>query len=130
MIKLFKIIGAILTVILITTVSPVMAQAPTETKVLSVKETIAFYAEQNGANKEELLKVAKCESSFNPKATGDGGRAKNIFQYHYPTFVAFSKLMGEDLDYHSYTDQSKLTSWIWVHYPQYKKHWTCYSMLY
>ena len=107
---------------------PVMAEAPkpvTPPKVLSVKETIELYAEVYDANVDELLDVAMCESSLNPKARGDGGRAVNIFQYHRPTFDRFSNLMGETLDYYSYHDQAKLTSWIWANYPQYKNHWTC-----
>lgn len=107
-----------------------MAQAPTqkEVKVLSVKETIAFYAELNNTSYTEISKVAFCESSFNPKAKGDSGRAFGVMQYHKPTFEAFSKLMGEELDYYSYNDQLKLTAWIWANYPQYKSHWTCSKM--
>ncbi len=117
-----------LVVIVITTISPVMASAPTRTqpaKVLSVQETISYYAELHGANEKQLMAVAKCESSFKPSIKGDGGSAYGIFQYHKPTFDAFSKLMGEKLDYYSYSDQAKLTAWIWVHYPKYKSHWTC-----
>lgn len=119
--------------LLIATVTPAMAQAPTQTpppKVLSVTETIEKYAEIHDVSLEELLTVAKCESGYNPKAVGDGGRAVNIFQYHKPTFDRFSKLMGEQLDYYSYYDQSKLTAWIWKHYPQYKNHWTCFTKFY
>lgn len=115
---------------LIITNKPVIAKAPLENKVLSVKETISYFAEIHDANETELLGVAKCESSYNPKATGDGGKAKNVFQYHRPTFEAFSKLLGEKLDYYSYYDQSKLTAFIWKNYPQYKNHWTCYTKLY
>ena len=132
MILPFKISIAVLG-LLITTTSPVIAQAPVKVeppKVLSVTETISFYAELHGANLSELLTVAKCESGYNPKAVGDGGRAVNVFQYHRPTFNSFSKLMGEELDYYSYLDQSKLTAWIWVHYPSYKSHWTCYTKFY
>lgn len=118
--------------LLIATISPAMAQAPIQDKpkVLSVKETIEKYAEIHDVSVEELLTVAKCESGYNPKAVGDGGRAVNIYQYHRPTFDRFSKLMGEQLDYYSYYDQAKLTAWIWKYYPQYKSHWTCFSKFY
>lgn len=110
-----------------------MAQAPVKIeppKVLSVTETIKLYAELHQVSEIELLTVAKCESGYNPKAIGDGGKAVNVFQYHKPTFIAFSKLMGEELDYYSYTDQAKLTAWIWKHKPGYKSHWTCYTKFY
>lgn len=126
--KIFKNLIAILAVVAIITSTPVIASAPTRTmptKVLSVQETISYYAELHGASEKQLMAVAKCESSFKPAIKGDGGRAFGIFQYHRPTFNAFSKLMGQKLDYYSYSDQAKLTAWIWVHYPSYKSHWTC-----
>ena len=118
---------------MITTSNPVMAQAPVKIeppKVLSVTETIKKYAELHQVSAEQLLTVAKCESSYNPKAVGDGGRAVNIFQYHRPTFIGFSKLMGEELDYYSYEDQAKLTAFIWKNYPQYRNQWTCFTKFY
>lgn len=118
---------AILVLVIITS-NPVMAEAPTQTvtsKVLTVKETIAYYAELHNTSYTEISKVAYCESSHNPKAKGDGGRAFGVMQYHRPTFERFSRLKGEQLDYYSYTDQIKLTAWIWANYPQYKSHWTC-----
>ncbi len=126
--KFIKNLIAVTVAVLIITISPVSAKAPTQvvpTKVLSVKETIAFYAQYHGVSNTELQKVAMCESSLHPNIKGDGGRAFGIFQYHRPTFDAFSKLMGEKLDYYSYSDQAKLTAWIWKHYPKYKSHWTC-----
>ncbi len=128
---IYKIIVSI-SILLITTTQPIQAQAPEPIeppKVLSVKETISYYASINEVSERELMLVAKCESSFNPKATGDGGRAKNIFQYHKPTFDSFSKLLGEELDYHSYNDQAKLTAYIWANYPKYKSHWTCAKIM-
>lgn len=117
---------------LIITGTSVMAQAPIQDKpkVLSVQETIIKYAELYNVSKEELLTVSKCESSYNPKAIGDNGKAVNIFQYHKETFIGFSKLMGEDLDYYSYEDQARLTSWIWANYPQYRNQWTCFTKHY
>jgi hypothetical protein len=109
-----------------------MASAPIEVKpkVLSVKETIQKYAELHQVSAEQLLTVAKCESSYDPKALGDNGKAANIFQYHKATFIGFSKLMGEELDYHSYEDQAKLTAWIWKYHPEYRNQWTCFTKFY
>lgn len=108
--------------------TPALAQAPErEVKDFSVKEMISYFAEYYKADEKELSKVAKCESSFNQKAVGDGGRAYGIFQYHKPTFDRFSKLLGEDLDYYSAHDQLKLTAFVFAEYPQYKKHWSCYT---
>lgn len=70
-----------------------------------------------------MLAVSKCESGYNPKAVGDGGRARNIFQFHKPTWDSFTKKMGEELDYNSYHDQSKVASWAFSN--GYASHWTC-----
>ena len=94
------------------------------------KEYISLYAKKYNAVEKQLLAVASCESRFNPKAVGDGGSARNIFQYHKGTFERFSDLLGEELDYNSYHDQAKLTAFIFAKYPKLKTHWTCWSMLY
>lgn len=115
-----------------TLTSPLKAEAPLETVKpipTTVKGMISYYAEKYNTSERELLAVANCESSYNPKARGDGGRAANIFQYHKPTFDRFSKEMGETLNYDSAHDQAKLTSWVWKNKPQYKRQWTCATKL-
>lgn len=93
--------------------------------VLSPQDYIVKYSQEYHAPEKELLLVSKCESNFNPNAIGDGNKAKNIFQYHEPTFNRYEKLLGEDLDYNSYHDQAKLTAFIFANYPKEKKAWTC-----
>jgi hypothetical protein len=116
-----------------TTVSIQRTEA--EEPILEPKAYISLFAQQYGAVENELLQVAKCESGYNPNAINynDGGPGKHsvgIFQYQRATFDRFSKLMGEELDYYSYYDQTKLTSWIFANYPQYKKHWTCHRIVF
>lgn len=107
----------------------VLAEAPKrEVKDYSVQEMIGYYANYYGANKNQLMVVAKCESNFKTNVYGDGGRAYSIYQFHKPTFESFAKLLGEDLDYYSYHDNIKLASFIFAKYPQYKSHWTCHTL--
>lgn len=123
----------LLTLLVAITAHPIALEAdipppvPIVKKPLTVQQTISKFASPN--DKVELLSVAKCESNFNPKAIGDSGKAKNIFQYHEKTFDRFSLLLGEELDYNSYYDQSKLTGWVWENRPDLKNHWTCYTKL-
>ena len=98
----------------------------------TIKEYITMYALKYGATESELLKVAKCESNFNPKAIhyNDGGQGKHsvgVFQYQESTFNNFDNLIKEDLDYYSYHDQIKLTAFIFGKYPNLKTHWSCYK---
>jgi len=100
---------------------------------LTPKEYISLYA-PNKAIEKELLKVASCESNFKPNAIHyhDGGKGKHsfgIFQYQESTFLAFSKLFGEELDYYSYHDQIKLTAWIFAKHPELKDRWTCSKIM-
>lgn len=119
---------------------PLVAFAkPLETTELEIpvtpKQMISLYAQKYGASETELMRVAKCESNFNPKAIhyNDGGKGKHsfgIYQYQESTFRNFSKLAGEEYDYYSYLDQIKLTAQIFAEYPSLKNHWECYSMIY
>jgi len=98
--------------------------------VLTPRQYVSLYALQYGAVETELVKVGGCESNFNPNAIhyNDGGKGKHsvgIFQYQRSTFDGFSKLLGEELDYYSYHDQAKLTSFIFAKHPRLKSHWTC-----
>lgn len=99
---------------------------PVDPHTLSPKEVITYYSDLYGADEAVLLAMADCESNFNPRAVGDGGRAHNIFQFHAGTFARYEKLFGEDLNYHSYHDQSKLVAWIAVNKPESLKEWTSY----
>jgi len=104
--------------------APEIERAPMPT---DPKGIIEYFADVYGANKHELLTVAFCESGYRYSAKGDGGRANGVFQYHEPTFERYSKLLGEDLNYHSTYDQAKLTAFIWVNYPKEKRAWSCYT---
>ena len=115
------------------------AAKPTSTIDLEIpltpKESISFYALKYGASEKELLKVAYCESRYNPKAIhyNDGGKSKHsfgVFQYQESTFNQFDNLIGEDLDYYSYNDQIKLTAYVFANYPKLKTHWSCFNILY
>ena len=108
---------------------------PQQIKEPTPKELISLYASQYGASETQLLKVASCESQFNPNAfhKNDGGKGKHsvgVFQYQESTFDQFDNLIGEDLDYYSYHDQIKLTAYVFAKYPKLKSHWTCYKINY
>lgn len=107
-----------------------MAEA-SETKALEVKKNtpttveglIVSSALRHGVSAEKMLRVARCESNFNTKAIGDGGRAYGVYQYHSPTFNSFSNLYGVTYDYRSPTDQIDLTGWAFSQ--GLDTHWTC-----
>jgi len=68
--------------------TPVHAQAPVSLKidvreVLSVEDEIRYLADINNfPYPDYLVRLAKCESSLNPKAIGDSGKSRGLFQIH------------------------------------------------
>lgn len=92
---------------------------------VDIKQFIACHAKEQNVNPKLMLEIAKRESTFNPKAVGDGGKALSCFQFHKPTFESMEKKYGENLNYDSCFDQSKLASWAVKQ--GYGKAWTTYS---
>lgn len=88
------------------------------------EDYIKMFSETYGADEEELLKVAYCESKMGKNKIGDSGNAIGLFQYWNDTWNWFSGLKGEELDINSNFDQAKLTAFIFANYPEYKRHWT------
>lgn len=56
--------------------------------------------------------IAYAESGLNPKAIGDKGLARNIFQFHELTFNSFKKeAKMEWLEYDNWKHQAELAAW-------------------
>lgn len=50
----------------------------------------------------KISKLAFCESNWNPKASGDSGKAYSVLQFHQRTFYSYGKqykLLPQDLEY-------------------------------
>lgn len=92
--------------------------------LLSVNQLIDKYG---GSQAEIMKKIMLCESGGSDTALGDHGLALGKFQYHKPTWDRFSKLYGQEMDYHSGLDQIKVTGFIFQQYPQYRNSWTCFK---
>jgi len=58
-----------------------------------------------------MLEIVACESSFNRKAVGDGGKAYGLAQFHKPTFYMMAKKAGYDGRWESSKDQIRLLKW-------------------
>ncbi len=102
-------------------------QEPVKEIILTPVQYADKYTKQYSVDTVLFKKVMFCESSNNPNAIGDSGLARNVMQFHRPTFNTYANLMGEELDYNSYHDQIKLAAWMWSKGLQY--HWSCYSIV-
>ena len=123
---------SVLVTLTINTVYIARAQAPVISIPADVKGQIAYYAMVYQSSAKELITVAKCESNFDPKSTGDHGLAQNVFQFHKDTFLWYAHLYhqkfgGTPLEYTSTTDQIKLASWMFTLGKSTKENWTCWS---
>lgn len=47
-----------------------------------IEDWITYQAQIHKVNVGYALKIAKCESNFNPKAVGDSGKSKGIWQIY------------------------------------------------
>jgi len=54
-----------------------------------IKEAINFVSEEYGLDNDGLYRLILCESSLNPYSVGDSGKARNLAQFHKPTFDHF-----------------------------------------
>lgn len=118
--------------------SKVTAEAPTYEIVVKIEtpqDYIIKYAEQFDTNPELLLKIANCESQFNPEAKGDKKDgvylAVGLYQYHLDMWNGSVELYkkevaDENLSRDSFQDQAKITAFIFAKHPELRKKWTSY----
>lgn len=95
--------------------------------ILTPVEYATKYSQYYGIDESVFKKVMWCESHNNPDASGDGHKAKNVFQFHKGTFDSYAKKLGEPLDYNSYHDQTKLAAYMFSIGEA--NHWTAYRAI-
>jgi hypothetical protein len=68
-----------------------------------VEGLIRYYAAIHGANADDMVAVAMCESSLNPNAVGDItlGTSRGIFQIHKPSHPTITDAQAFDPDWSS-----------------------------
>lgn len=100
---------------------------------MTVEEIIKEIPPKFGVKVAVAESVTKCESTHNPNAINyhDGGYGKHsvgLWQFQKLTFDSYAKKMGEELDYYSAYDQTKVASYMIAHGKA--NSWTCYRKLY
>ena len=104
------------------------APKPMYVKPLTVEETIVKAATMYAAKERYIDSIIDCESDYDQTVIGAEGEI-GVAQFKPNTFQRMEKLMGEDLDINSYTDQIKLISWISVNKPELMREWTTWRAL-
>jgi len=131
----YKLVILALLPLAVFTTQPIMAESPlipTPINEPTVEELVVKFSKEYQIDGALLLRVARCESSLNPKAVhyNDGGSGKHsvgVMQFQEATFNNWSKILGEELDYHSSYDQVKLASYMWS--KNQERQWTCYRTI-
>lgn len=92
--------------------------------ILSPVQYADKYAAQYGIDPVVFKKVMWCESSNDPNAVGDSGKARNVLQFHKDTFDTYSKQIADGLNYDSYKDQIQVGAYMFS--IGQARHWTAY----
>lgn len=95
---------------------------------LTVQGRIVKYATYYATPEKPLLQVAKCESTFNPKAFNpkdtDGLPAYGLFQFKMKTFMTYAKKAGiEHPDIWSSDQQAQVAAYMFK--TGEKRQWGC-----
>lgn len=95
---------------------------------LTVQEILKEIPPQYGVKSELAEKIVYCESSYNKNAIhyNDGGKGKHsvgAWQFQKATFDLYAKKMGQELDYYSPLDQTKVASYMIAHGQLHQ--WSC-----
>ena len=68
-------------------------------KPLTISEKIDAAAKKYGVQSTLMRSVIKCESSYNPKAVGDGGTSFGLAQINLPSHPTITKEQAFDEDF-------------------------------
>lgn len=89
----------------------------------SIQDTIRNAASKYGVSGDYLLRIANCESTFNPRAYNPSG-ATGLFQYKPATWASFSDRAGySGASIYNVTAQANVTAWAFSNGLAY--HWEC-----
>lgn len=79
---------------------------------------IRWHAARNGVDPDGMVAVARCESSLNRYALGDGGKSRGIFQIHSGWHPEVSDAVAYDPDLASEWAAGRFAD-------GYAREWTC-----
>lgn len=100
---------------------------PPSAYVPSDRQEILTAAARYGADAGELLAVAKCESSMDPRAV-NGNDSFGILQFEKPTFYSQARLLGiPNPDIWSVPQQAAIAASMFARGQQ--SQWSCYTIL-
>jgi soluble lytic murein transglycosylase-like protein len=95
--------------------------------VLSPQEYAKTYADQYNVSSEQLIKVMKCESNFDPEAyngSDQNGGSFGIMQFQKSTFYSYSKKLEiENPDIKNVEQQIKVSAYMFS--LGQSKQWSC-----
>lgn len=73
--------------------------APVKPKIPTTNELITRYAAKYRVSEKVMHRVIKCESTYNPKAIGDGGKSHGLVQIHLPSHPKVTKVQARNPEF-------------------------------
>ncbi len=103
------------------------APTPSEKQPKTIPEMIIKYSEKYKVDPLLVSCILFNESSYNPNATGDSGKAKGIAQYHLATFKNFRRLMGKSQEDLRLNPEASIETLCWALSTNRGYHWSVFE---
>jgi len=90
----------------------------------TINELSAYYSRIYKVDEKYARCIIFKESSYNPAAVGDGGKAVGLVQFHLPTWKRFRKMMGKPQTDTRFVAEDALDTFFWALSKGYDRHWS------
>ncbi len=103
------------------------APTPIKEQPKTIPEMIINYSEEYKVDPLLVSCILFNESSYNPNATGDSGKAKGISQFHLATFKNFRRLMGKSQEDLRLNPEASIETLCWALSTGRGYHWSVFK---
>lgn len=101
-------------------------EAPIAPPRPTVEDLIVKYSKQYNVSTEKALRVAKCESGFDPSIKNPTSSATGVFQFTQGTWLSVAKIRGQEYTLEDRKDAEKnIDNAMWLAANEGWYHWEC-----
>ena len=89
-------------------ITPAHASKKTLTDI--IKDYITAISDINGIDENYMLRLAQCESGYDPEILGDKGKSLGLYQWQVRSWAHYNNIFKTNLERESWMDQTKMTA--------------------